>query len=265
MVAPMLEPEIRGHYDEGVELRRLSRGAGALELARTQDILRRHLPQSPATVLDVGGGPGIYAAWLNSLGYTVQLVDPVPSHVEEARRRSVNAEVGDARSLSAAPESADAVLLLGPLYHLTERADRLLALREAARVVRPGGLVFAVGISRFASLLDGLRSHYLDDPAFRKIVDRDLRDGQHRNPENRPGWFTTAFFHHPDELAREIVDAGLDLQRVVAIEGPLWLFPDLAWEDEGRRGRLLDGLRAIEEERSLMGASAHFMGIASRL
>src|SRR5207248_1072154 len=113
------------------------------------------------------------------------------------------AAVGDARRLDAQESAYDAVLLMGPLYHLVERSDRLQALREAMRVVRPGGRVIDVAISRFASLLDGLRNGWLADPVFRGIVEEDLRTGQHRNPqpELRPEWFTTAYFHRPDDLA----------------------------------------------------------------
>ena len=85
-------------------------------------------------------------------GYQVKLVDPMAEHVAVAASLpGVTAVVGDARRLDAADASVDAVLLFGPLYHLIERADRLTALREARRVARPGGVVLAVGISRFAT------------------------------------------------------------------------------------------------------------------
>jgi SAM-dependent methyltransferase len=156
---------------------------------------------------------------------------------------------------------ADAVLLFGPLYHLTERDDRLRALTEARRVLRPGGLVFVAAISRFASLLDGLSREYLGDPAFRRIVERDLRDGQHRNPEQRPHWFTTAYFHHPDELCREAVDAGLEHVATLGVEGVAgWLHPLLDdWDDPAVRDTILFAARATEAEPSVLGASAHLL------
>jgi SAM-dependent methyltransferase len=95
--------------------------------------------------------------------------------------------------------------MLGPLYHLTVRDNRLTALQKAGRVLRPGGLVFAAAISRFASTFDGLRAGFLADPEFEQIVERDIASGLHTNPRGRSGWFTTAYFHRPDEFAAELV------------------------------------------------------------
>jgi hypothetical protein len=95
------------------------------------------------------------------------------------------------------------VLLFGPLPHLTAPAHRQQALAEARWVL-------AIVVCRFASLLDGLYQGWLDDPDFRPIVDQDLADGQHRNPDpvGRPEFFTTAYFHTPGGLAQEIEQAG---------------------------------------------------------
>src|SRR5262245_34011137 len=158
MSTSKLKPEIRAYYDTATEEERLQSGPSQLEFVRTQDILRRTLAPPPATILDVGGGPGTYALWLAELGYQVHLIDPVPRHITQAQARSQQVErpittctVGDARALQWGARSIDAVLLLGPLYHLTDRADRLQALREAYRVLVSGGQLFAAGISRFAS------------------------------------------------------------------------------------------------------------------
>lgn len=156
--------EIVRHYNEANEDTRLRTGWFQLEHARTQELILRHIPPAPACVLDVGGGAGAYACWLAARGYQVHLIDPVPRHIEQAKVASARQEqhplasaaVGDARKLGQADQTADAVLLLGPMYHLTERRDRVTALREAHRVLRPGGLAWIAAISRFASLLDSL-------------------------------------------------------------------------------------------------------------
>src|ERR687894_2579192 len=128
---PGFDPSIAAFYERTPEETRLEQGPFQLEEARTRELIQRFAPPPPATVLDVGGAAGAYALWVASAGYTVHLIDPVPRLVAEARRRSAalprpiaSCEVGDARALSFPPASADVVLLLGPLYHLTAAADR---------------------------------------------------------------------------------------------------------------------------------------------
>ena len=269
-----LPPEMIAHYQTGDEAQRLSSGVHQLELARTQEILERYLPPPPAVVLDVGGGPGLYSCWLAKQGYEVHLVDPVPTHVEQAKRASdqqpdhpiASLAIGDARSLDRPDDSVDVLLLMGPLYHLTQRTDRVAALREANRVLKPRGLLLAGAISRFAPLLDGLVRGLLDDPEFAPILERDLIDGQHRNPTGNPAYFTTAFFHLPEELESEIEEAGLRHDITLSIEGPGWLLQDFEerWSDPDRRKRLLDAVRATEAAASLIGVGAHMMAVARK-
>ncbi|MGH9229368.1 MAG: class I SAM-dependent methyltransferase [Acidimicrobiales bacterium] len=256
------------HYEANREQDRLVGGLAELELVRTREILRRHLPPPPLRILDVGGATGVHAAWLLQDGYRVHLVDITPSHVDEARvslaAHGLTAEVGDARHLAAPDGSFDAVLVLGPLYHLVERADRVAALEEARRVVKPAGLVAVAAISRFASLIDGLVRGFLFEPEFRRIVRGDLADGRHVNPDNHPHWFTTAFFHRPEQLHEEITAAGLAVVELLGVEGIAGWLPHLGarWGRDADRETILEATRLIEAEPTLLGLSAHLLAIA---
>ena len=271
-LTPKPPPEILDYYALGEERGRLDQDL--LERARTLDILDRHLPPPPGVVLDVGGAAGAYAFGLAERGYAVHLVDPVPLHVQQALEASAaratgrlaSATIGDARALDRPEASVDVLLMLGPLYHLLERTDRLAALVEARRVLKPGGWLFAAAISRFASLLDGLRGELFDQPLFPPIVERDLATGRHRNDTGLAKFFTTAFFHHPDELQGEVTGAGFALEGVLAVEGPAGLMPDFTrrWEDPAQRKTLLHFLRRIEREPTLSGASFHLVAVARR-
>ena len=158
------------------------------------------------------------------------------------------------------------VLLLGPLYHLTSAQDRARALSEATRVLNPGGRLFAAAISRWASVLDGLARDLFSDPEFVEIAGQDIRDGQHRNPTGRLDYFTTAYFHRPDDLREEIVMAGLTIEGLYGIEGPGWMLPDVAARlaDNRRCGDLLRIARMLESEPSILGASAHLLAVARK-
>jgi ubiquinone/menaquinone biosynthesis C-methylase UbiE len=266
--------DILAHYERADERGRLASGVGLLERLRTMELLHRYLPGPPARVADVGGGAGVYALPLAVESYEVHLVDPVPLHASQAQKSSerqaehplVSVSIGDARDLAYDGGTFDAMLLLGPLYHLTMGHDRLAALREGSRVLRSGGLLFAAAISRFASTYDGLVRDFLNDDAFRELVKRDVRDGQHRNPHNLPHYFTTAFFHRPEELSQEVIEVGLSLEGVFAIEGPgSWLQDVERWlNNAARREVLLDAIRRVELEPSLLGASAHLLAVARR-
>ena len=263
---PELDEAVRRYYERGREAERLQGGfrTGPLEFARTKQLLERFLPAAPLDILDVGGGPGLYAAWLCERGDRVHVVDPIPLHVEQARAAHprVTAEVGDARDLAQESGSADAVLLLGPLYHLVERAHRLRTLNEARRVLRPGGRLFAAGISRFAGLLDLLVGELLHEPDVRPLVAAALESGAFLGKAD--GLFTTAYFHRPRDLRAEVEEAGFCAVEILNVEGPGFLVADFErrWADPVQRETMLWAAEVVESEPEMLAASSHLLAVA---
>ena len=271
-----MNDDIVKHYTEAFdEETRLDARIGPFEFERTIDIISRYLGSGQQIVIDVGGGSGAYALWLAEQGHLVHFVDLVPRHVEmvtaKARERSLtlgSVQLADARSLPFADEFADVVLLMGPLYHLTDLRDRLQTLRECSRVVKKDCRVLCTAISRFASMLAGFRFNRFDDPEFEAMVDRDLVDGQHRNPVYGSNHLGTAFFHTAIELRQEIERSGLACEKIVGVESAIGLLPELEdWiREKGRRYELaMKYARRVEEEQDLIGASFHLFGVGRRL
>jgi SAM-dependent methyltransferase len=261
----MEDEDLRAHYERGLERDRLAQGVGVLEFARTTEIVLRHLPAPPATVADIGGGPGRYALWLTDLGYQVEHRDLIPLHVDQLREDArgsgkLHTAVGDARDLDLGDASVDAVLLLGPLYQLQQRADRVRALAEACRVVRPGGPVFVAALSRWAPRLAGVLKErvYLKYPQVRDLTPQVERTGQ--LPPLGPGSFA-GFCHRPQQLRAELRDAGLTVADLVSIQGPAFLLADLAerWEDPADRAVILETARAVERVPELLGIGPHLL------
>ncbi|HEY6961200.1 MAG TPA: class I SAM-dependent methyltransferase [Gaiellaceae bacterium] len=236
-------------------------GTFRLELERTKELLLRHLPPG-GRVADVGGGTGRYAEWLVSLGYEVELVDPAPNHLARARARGgFGVHRADARKLPFPDRSFDSVLLLGPLYHLGERADRVAAVREAARVARPAAVVAAAAISRLAPLLNVLvRREMMERPddALENMLE-EVAIGRRVPPERRRGVFPDAWFHRPEELAGELGDGGVRVDAVYGVEGPGWLAEGT--EDPAILARVLRVARFAEQDEALRPLSPHLLAV----
>jgi SAM-dependent methyltransferase len=251
------------YYAELGELERLVETPwGRLEYVRTREIVERVLPAEPSDVLDVGGATGIHARWLAEAGHRVHVVDPEPRHVEHAARLpGVTASVGDARALDRPDNSADVVLLLGPLYHLEERAGRLRALNEAARVGRPGAAVIGATIGRYASMLDMAAFGRLTDEPVLRSVRETVRTGRHDPALG----FTTAYFHTGSEIRDEFVTAGLADVTVLGVEGPGYPMLKLTGAPAALTDAVFDSVvqlaRETEQHPALIEANSHLLAI----
>lgn len=159
----------------------------------------------------------------------------------------------------------DVVLLMGPLYHLVDERDRLQALREAKRVLRPGGILFATAISRFGALLDQLvRLDRFHEPDEMERIEAIVKSGVLQAREG--GVFTTAFMHLPRQLRQEVSAAGFMGVDVVSIEGPGYLVSnfDERWADGVRRAALVGAARLVESDPELVALGGHLMAVGHR-
>lgn len=221
--------DVERFYDENAQYEWDRHDHHRLEFAVTMHALADYLPSPPAKILDIGGGPGRYAIALTQQGYQVTLVDLSKNCLAFARDRAKELRVdlegyvhGNVMDLAQfGGGSFDAVLLMGPLYHLPERGDSEKALREAGRVLRPRGLIFASFITRYAAI----RFEAKYEPAAiverRQWAEDTLATGVFKPWPQRPGFdgFTDAYFAHPSEIRPFMEDGGFETLDLIACEG----------------------------------------------
>jgi len=196
-----------------------------MEFAVTMRAFEAWLPPAPAKILDIGGGPGRYSIELAKRGYDVTLLDLSQGNLDFARHKADEAGVvlrdtiyGNALDLSAfTNKSFDAVLLMGPLYHLFTPEDRRRAVHEAMRMLRPAGMLFAACITRFAAIRDSA----IKDPKWlvehRVVAEAFLETGVLRIPSDKG--FTDHYAAHPLEFAPMIEQAGCLTHALIGVEG----------------------------------------------
>ncbi len=217
-------------------------------------------------VLDLGGGPGKWTIWMLRRGHRVVLGDLSPRMLRIARREIAAAGLAadgvielDARDLSRFPAAEfDAVLCMGPLYHLVDAADRELALTEVRRVLRPGGVLLATVMTRYAwSLAALLESGSPRVAAVRAM----LQDGVYRHPE--AGRFTEAYLFRPEQIAPWFESAGFRTLRTIASQSFLQLVQEqvaqLRERDEDAYHALVEIAYQAAGDPSILGISNHVL------
>lgn len=262
--------EVAAYYDHQVdrEWHRLTRHR--VEYGVTLRALRDTLPPN-ARVLDVGGGPGRYAVALAAAGHSVTLLDLSPRMLERAQEHAADRRVrlaalveGTATDLSRFDNgSFDAVLLLGPLYHLPVAEDRVRAVRECRRVLEPGGVLLAAFITRYAPLRylartdprlllrDAARYEtLLESGVLPEPFDMALPYAYHARPEEIVPLLRLSGFDVLRLLAAEGIVDGVE-ERVCALQGPAWD----AWADLNYD---------LADDPGLLAASTHILAIARR-
>ncbi len=198
--------DIRSFYDRNVENEHGRLERHPIERDVTWRFLDRYLPSS-GKILDIGAATGVYTIPLAKKGFSVTAVDFSPNLIETCRDRirelglknKVTCLVSDARNLSQVTDTDfDAVLLMGPLYHLVEEEDRKTALKEVYRRMKPGGAIFSAFISRYGFWSDVMHTipHFIE---YREDVRSVLEGGKDLEmPSWGPGGFRAYFATVPE-------------------------------------------------------------------
>ena len=271
-------------YNAGIERDRLRTGIGLIEFERTKEILLEKLPKPPAVVYDIGGAYGEYAWWLASLGYEVHLFDLAETNIAMSAELAAEypgvalkaAEVCDARAIPRPDKSADVVLLMGPLYSITEYEERILAIKESRRLLKDDGILFSAALTPYSVLVSRLAVYHeddtkkrreLDDPAVMAIIERALEDGCYMNPEKRiANGLGSSHLHTAKALREELLRGGFDTVSVHGVMGGAWLAPNLdeLLANEKTKAVLMKTVRMLDTHEEIIGLSGHLLAVSRK-
>ena len=279
-----IDTTVLAGYNAGIERDRLRTGIGLIEFERTKEILVEKLPKPPAVIYDIGGAYGEYSWWLSSLGYEVHLFDLSETNIKMSEELAVeypnvslkSAMICDARSIPRPDKSADAVLLMGPLYSITEYEERILAIKESHRLLKDDGILFSAALTPYSVLVSRLAVYHendtkkrkeLDDPAVISIIERALVDGCYINPERKiANGLGSSHLHTAKALREELSCGGFDTLSVHGVMGGAWLAPNLneLLENEETRKVLMKTVRMLDTHEEIIGLSGHLLAVSQK-
>jgi SAM-dependent methyltransferase len=262
--------DIAAFYNSDPEIERSRLVRHQLEHDLTWRYLDEYLP-SHGCILEIGAATGGYTLELARRGYTVTAVDLSAGNLETCSKSLVEAGLqehvrlvlADARDLREVTERGfDAVLLMGPLYHLIEESDRALALKEASDRLREGGILFSAFISRYGIMGDLMKNLtvWIENQAeVRSLIENG------RRPEEAPRGGFRGYFAKVSEIAPLHEALGFETLALAGVE------PGISADDEsynklqGEQRRLwLDLLHEISTESSILGASRHLLYVGRK-
>lgn len=279
-----IDTAVLARYNDGIERNRLRAGIGLIEFERTKEILLEKLPAPPAVIYDIGGAYGEYSWWLASLGYEVHLFDLSETNIKISKELAAeypgvelkSALVCDARSVPRPDKSADAILLMGPLYSITEYDERLLAIKESGRLLKDNGILFSAALTPYSVLLsrlnvyhesDSIKHHELDDPDVISIIERALVDGCYINTDCKiANGLGSSHLHTAKELRKELSSGGFDTASVHGVMGGAWLAPNLdeLLENEATKKVLMKTVRMLDTHEEILGLSGHLLAVSRK-
>jgi len=262
--------DIAAYYDHESEREHNRLERHQLELDLTWRYLDRYLPVQ-GSILEIGAATGRYTLELAKRGYRLTAVDLSAVQLEKCRQRltdeglekQVQLVVSDARLLAEVPEREfDAVLLMGPLYHLVIEDDRRAALKQAYSRLRKGGVLFSAFISRFGILGDLIKN--IPDWIEKQEEVRALLE-QGRDPADLPHGGFRGYFAKISEIAP--LHEMMDFETIVLAGTE----PAISADDEsynslkGKQRQLwLDLLFMVSAEKSILAASRHLLYIGKK-
>ena len=279
-----IDATVLAGYNAGIERDRLRNGIGLIEFERTKEILLDNLPEPPSVVYDIGGGYGEYSWWLASLGYEVHLFDLSATNIDMSAELAreypgtelTSAEVCDARSIPRSDGSADAILLMGPLYSITEYEERILAIKESYRLLKDTGVLFSAALTPYSVLVSRLtvyreadiqKRSELDNPDVISMIERAVGDGCYINPEKKIAkGLGSSHLHTAKALREELSLGGFETAAVHGVMGGAWLAPNLdeLLADEETKAVLMQTVRMMDTHEEIIGLSGHMLAVSRK-
>lgn len=264
---PLVSKKLEDFYNKASEETRLEKGMGIFEFERIKELIEQHINKPKSTIIDVGGGTGKYAEWLSKTGHNVHLLEPVQKHIKLAKKRAQKLNnpfsiiQGIAQNLPYKNETADLVILHGPLYHLQNREDRITAISEAKRVLKKDGIILGFAINATASTVVGLMNGMIHANSFFEMCKQELTSGIHNAPKDFPFLLADAFYHKPQQLKEEFLEHNLKITNLFAVEGMIWLDNEyFANMLDKKKSKTLQKLQKLtESDEYLLPFSPHMM------
>ena len=262
---------VKDYYDENAQMEWERLEQHPFEFIFTRHMLEKYI-RSGDRVLDIGGGPGRYSIHFAEMGCDVTLVDLSKGNVALAKQKAaergvkLSAFAANCLELDRLPIGEfDHVLLMGPLYHLKEDADRVRAVELALKRLKPGGTLSVSFIQLSAGLLFDLKTPGMIEIDFTNPETRPIFSAMREGGDYTGPAFTAARFVHPRSIRPFMEQFPLKELHLFGQEGVLSANePWLLERSQAEIDRWIEVSMELLEVPELLALSEHLMYIGRK-
>jgi 2-polyprenyl-3-methyl-5-hydroxy-6-metoxy-1,4-benzoquinol methylase len=260
--------ELELYYNKFNEEKRLDSRHGQVEFVTSMKYIHKYLevleqqkPKSEIKILDVGAATGRYSVPLAEEGYDVTAVELVKHNLSrlKAKGSTVKAYQGNAMNLKRFEDNSfDVVLVFGPMYHLHEREEKMKALSEAKRVVKPEGYIFVAYImNEYSVITYAFKEKHILEGMENGMLDQDFHCTKKANE--------LYSFVRTEDIASLNEELGIKRVQIIAADGAAnYIRPFLNALNEQEFGYFIEYHLSTCERADLLGASGHLVDILKK-
>ncbi len=256
---------LTNYYVTHDEDARLEPKRGMVEFLTTVKYIEQYLEKG-MRILEIGAGTGRYSHYFARQGYEVDAVELMECNIEVFKKNTQPSEKitvvqRDAVDLSGVPsEKYDITLLLGPMYHLYTDKDKKAAMREALRVTKRGGVVFAAYCNNEAAVYQFcFMKGNIKNERYTKLIDSDAFK-LHSTPQE------VFSLHRKEEIDALMADLSVERLHYVGTDMlTVYIAPYVDKMDDEMFRSYMDYHYVICERGDCVGVSNHVLDIFKKV
>ena len=211
-------------------------------------------------IIDIGAGTGRYSAALADMGHNVTAVELVQKNVSQIKEKNPNIKVmkGNAKNLKFAENSFDIALLFGPVYHLFSFEEKLKAISEAKRVVKPGGYVLIMYLTTDYAVL----TYAFKEGNLKTCVEHGKLNDKFEVLNSEEDLYSYVRLEEINKLKKK---SGMKRYKIIGVDGATdYIRPTLNKMSEDDFKMFIKYQETVCERKELLGASSHILDILKK-
>ena len=251
----MNEENLINYYNKFNEDKRLTHRHGIVEFITAKKYIDKYINKK-SKIIDIGAGTGKYSIKLFNEGYDVTAIELIKHNLMTIKKNCPNLKSYQGNAINLSKEldnSYDLVLLFGPLYHLISFEDKVKALKEAKRIIKPNGIIM---ISYYMNEYAIIKHGFIENKILEAKKNNEIDSNYHITPKDTDLYSMVRL----EDINKLNETVGLKRLEIISQDGPSdYIRSIINKMDDITFNEYINYHLSICNRQELLGASSHVL------